>query len=202
MKTRFRILASVAAMATMLFASCATQPATEVGTRAEALDASAWEASTWISAVDAPVVTERKGDRAADGASWFVSTVKNEQAVTSAKWMTTSLGVYEIYVNGQSVGTEFLKPGFTDVRKTRRSFTYDITDAFKTSANAGEGFPYHLFINAENEAEFDEHIKTCKDLAFYDTGVSASYGDKLITLSTCEYTLSNGRFVVVAVRVS
>ena len=135
MKTRFRILASVVAM-TMFLASCATQPATEVGTRAEALDASAWEASTWISAVDAPVVTERKGDRAADGASWFVSTVKNEQAVTSAKWMTTSLGVYEIYVNGQSVGTEFLKPGFTDVRKTRRSFTYDITDAFKTAANA------------------------------------------------------------------
>ena len=120
----------------MFFASCATQPASEVGTRAEALDASAWEASTWISAVDAPVVTERKGDRAADGASWFVSTVKNEQAVTSAKWMTTSLGVYEIYVNGQSVGTEFLKPGFTDVRKTRRSFTYDITDAFRTAANA------------------------------------------------------------------
>ena len=135
MKTRFRILASVAAM-TMFLASCATQPATEVGTRAEALDASAWEASTWISAVDAPVITERKNDRAADGASWFVSTVKNEQAVTSAKWMTTSLGVYEIYVNGQSVGTEFLKPGFTDVRKTRRSFTYDITDAFRTAANA------------------------------------------------------------------
>ena len=135
MKTRFRILASVAAM-TMFLASCATQPATEVGTRAEALDASAWEASMWISAVDAPVITERKNDRAADGASWFVSTVKNEQAVTSAKWMTTSLGVYEIYVNGQSVGTEFLKPGFTDVRKTRRSFTYDITDAFKTGANA------------------------------------------------------------------
>ena len=121
---------------TMFLASCATQPATEVGTRAEALDASAWEASTWISAVDAPVITERKNDRAADGASWFVSTVKNEQAVTSAKWMTTSLGVYEIYVNGQSVGTEFLKPGFTDVRKTRRSFTYDITDAFRTAANA------------------------------------------------------------------
>lgn len=79
--------------------------------------------------------------------------------------------------------------------------TYEIIAVFKTSANAGEGFPYHLFINAENEAEFDEHIKTCKDLAFYDTGVSASYGDKLITLSTCEYTLDNGRLVVVAKRI-
>ena len=32
----------------------------------------------------------------------------------------------------------------------------------------------------------------------YDTGVDAEYGDKLITLSTCEYTYTNGRFVVVA----
>ena len=136
MKTKFRILASVAAMATMLFASCATQPATEVGTRTDALDASAWDASTWISAVNAPVVTERVGDRAADGASWFLSTIKNEQKVTSAKWMATSLGVFEIYINGKPVGNEFLKPGFTHALKTRRSFTYDLTDAFNKAADA------------------------------------------------------------------
>lgn len=33
---------------------------------------------------------------------------------------------------------------------------------------------------------------------FYDTGVSAEYGDKLITLSTCEYSRTNSRMVVVA----
>lgn len=137
MKRKFRILTSVAIAAVALFfASCATQTATEVGTKTDALDASAWDASKWISAADAIVLTDQNKGRAADGASWFVSTVKNEQKVVSAKWMTTSLGVYEIYVNGQSVGNEFLKPGFTDVRKTRRSFTYDITDAFKTGANA------------------------------------------------------------------
>ena len=31
-----------------------------------------------------------------------------------------------------------------------------------------------------------------------DTGVSAEYGDKLISLSTCEYSRTNGRLVVVA----
>lgn len=35
----------------------------------------------------------------------------------------------------------------------------------------------------------------------YDTGVDAKYGDKLITLSTCEYTYTNGRFVVVAKKI-
>ena len=137
MKARFNLLTSLAAIAfAVILTGCAAKPAAEVGKKVDALDASAWGASKWISAVDAPVVEERKGDRAADGASWFVSTVKNDQKVVSAKWMTSGLGVYELYVNGQRVGSEFLKPGFTDVRKTRRSFTYDITDAFKTGANA------------------------------------------------------------------
>lgn len=79
--------------------------------------------------------------------------------------------------------------------------TYQIIAVFKTSADVGEGFDYHLFVNAANEAEFDEFVDTCKELSFYDTGLTASYGDKLITLSTCEYTLSNGRLVVVAKRI-
>ena len=35
----------------------------------------------------------------------------------------------------------------------------------------------------------------------YDTGVDTEYGDALLTLSTCEYTYKNGRFVVVAKKV-
>lgn len=80
--------------------------------------------------------------------------------------------------------------------------TYEIIAVFKTSASVGEGFRYHQFINAETEEEFNEFVATCKRLAFYDTGVSAEYGDKLLTLSTCEYTLTNGRLVVVAKRVA
>ena len=128
------------AILALLFAACGTNPASESGKRVDALDASAWETSKWISAVDAPVIMGKTGDmknnRAADGASWFVSTVKNEQKVTSAKWMTAGLGVYEIFVNGQLIGEEFLKPGYTHYAKTKRSFTYDITDALKTEAGA------------------------------------------------------------------
>ena len=36
----------------------------------------------------------------------------------------------------------------------------------------------------------------------YDTGVDAEYGDQLLTLSTCEYTYTNGRLVVIAKKVS
>lgn len=110
--------------------------------RTEALDASSWDASVWISAADAAVVDGPvTGDtRAADGASWFVSTVRNEKDVASAKWMTTGLGVYEIYVNGRLAGDEILKPGFTHTGKTRRSFTYDISGAIDTKAGAENKF--------------------------------------------------------------
>ena len=37
-------------------------------------------------------------------------------------------------------------------------------------------------------------------MSLYDTGITPVYGDKLLCLSTCEYTNSEGRLVVVAVR--
>ena len=80
--------------------------------------------------------------------------------------------------------------------------TYKIFAVFKTSANLGEGFRYHQFVDAENEEEFNDFVATCKRLAFYDTGITPVYGDKLICLSTSEYTQSNGRLVVAAVRIT
>ena len=80
--------------------------------------------------------------------------------------------------------------------------TYKIYAVFKTSANIGEGYSYHQFVNAATEDEFNTYVKTVKDLAFYDTGITPVYGDKLIALSTCEYTLDNGRLVVCAVRIT
>ncbi|MGM9660964.1 MAG: class B sortase [Faecousia sp.] len=80
--------------------------------------------------------------------------------------------------------------------------TYKIFAVFKTSANLGQGFSYHKFVDAENAQEFNEFVSTCKELAFYETGITPVYGDKLICLSTCEYTLDNGRLVVAAVRIT
>ena len=80
--------------------------------------------------------------------------------------------------------------------------TYEIFSVFKTTATVGEGFKYHNMIDAESKEEFDQFIATCKDLSFYETGVTPVYGDKIICLSTCEYTLDNGRLVVAAVRIT
>ena len=80
--------------------------------------------------------------------------------------------------------------------------TYEILAVFLTTASQGEGFAYHMFVDAQSEEEFTEYVNTCKRLSFYDTGVEAAYGDSLITLSTCEYSQPNGRLVVVAKRIS
>lgn len=75
---------------------------------------------------------------------------------------------------------------------------YEIVAVFKTVAYSEDGFKYYHFVDAEDETAFDAFISQCKDLALYDTGVNAEYGDKLLTLSTCEYSRTNGRMVVVA----
>lgn len=59
-------------------------------------------------------------------------------------------------------------------------------------------FKFYKFINAANEDEFEDAMRNYKEKALYDTGVTAEYGDNLITLVTCAYHIDNGRFVVVA----
>ncbi len=136
MKTRILRRLPAAGFVVMALAGCSGSR--ENGKLTEALENTSWDVSEWISVVDAPVVTGTvvDGTRAADGANWFVSTLKNEKKVVSAKWMTSGLGVYELHVNGVTVGKEILKPGFTHYEKTKRSFTYDITDMLNTKEGA------------------------------------------------------------------
>ena len=131
-----KVATGIAMMAVM---ACGSHKSDEVGKRTDALDSELWNAAEWISVADAPVVTgpvTGNNERAADGASWFLTTLTNPRKVAAAKWMTTGLGVYQLYVNGKSVGREFLKPGFTHPEKTKRSFTYDITNVLSTKAGS------------------------------------------------------------------
>ena len=82
------------------------------------------------------------------------------------------------------------------------SHVYKIFAVFKTSGTDNVGFAYHQMADAKDEAEFNQFVATCKELAFYDTGITPVYGDKLLCLSTCEYTIDNGRFVFAAVRIT
>ncbi len=120
----------------MMWAALACNAQQTVGKLVEYHLGKPWNESVWISAKDAQVVTGKvvDGTRAADGASWFVSNPRNAKKVKRAIWKTTALGTYDLYINGQLVGDEVLKPGFTHFEKTKYSFTYDITKAFNKGA--------------------------------------------------------------------
>ena len=73
---------------------------------------------------------------------------------------------------------------------------YEIIAVFKTVAYIG--FKYYQYNNFNNEREFETFIKKCRELSFYNIETNINYGEKLITLSTCEYSQENGRLVVIA----
>lgn len=81
---------------------------------------------------------------------------------------------------------------------------YEIIAAFETQVyrENDTAFKHYNFLNAQSGTDFDEYITGIKALALYDTGVSAEYGDELLTLVTCAYHTENGQFVVVAKRTS
>ena len=63
-------------------------------------------------------------------------------------------------------------------------------------------FKYYQFLDASTPEEFDSHMNEMAKLSLYNTGVTATYGDKLITLSTCDRSEQDGRFVVVAKKIN
>lgn len=82
---------------------------------------------------------------------------------------------------------------------------YEIIAVFKSRVyyqDETDVFRYYYFINASNEDEFDYYINECKKASLYNIDESAEYGDQLMTLSTCDYSRKNGRFVVVAKKIS
>lgn len=137
---KIRFLGTLILLTSILSVASLSAQTMSAGKRTAALDGKLWAKSKWISAANAPVMNDIVNDnencRAADGASWFLSEIRNEKGVKSAVWMCTGLGVFDVFVNGNLIGEEVLKPGFTHVKKTRYSFTYDVTDVFKIGAGA------------------------------------------------------------------
>ncbi|MBR1930961.1 MAG: class B sortase [Lachnospiraceae bacterium] len=81
---------------------------------------------------------------------------------------------------------------------------YQVMYAFRSRVYSEEEivFKYYQFIDAVSVQEFDSNMQEMAAMSFYDTGVTAQYGDNLLTLSTCDYQEKNGRFVVVAKRIA
>lgn len=80
---------------------------------------------------------------------------------------------------------------------------YQVMAAFytKTSGDpAVDPLPYYEYAHITDEQQFQTYVSAVQNAALYQTGVKASYGDQLLTLSTCDNVTNDGRFVVVAVK--
>lgn len=68
----------------------------------------------------------------------------------------------------------------------------------KISEESDGTFKYYDFINADSKKAFKKYVENIKKLEAYDTGISLEYGDKLVTLSTCNSVEKDGRLFIVA----
>ena len=82
--------------------------------------------------------------------------------------------------------------------------TYQVMYVFRSKVYKEDeiAFKYYQFIDANGEVEFASHMQEMAEMSLYDTGVTAEFGDQLLTLSTCDYQETDGRFVVVAKKIS
>ena len=80
------------------------------------------------------------------------------------------------------------------------SYAYEIFAVIHTTvqADATDEFPFYRFVDAEAPEDFADYVSACQARALYDTGISAEYGDKLLTLSTCDNITDDGRLLVIA----
>ncbi|MCD7929356.1 MAG: class B sortase [Clostridiales bacterium] len=78
---------------------------------------------------------------------------------------------------------------------------YEVVAAFYYDMN-NDDFPYYQYTDLSDEAVFDEYMDGLALYNIYAGEIDAAHGDQLLTLSTCNYHTSDGRFVVVARRVA
>ncbi len=78
---------------------------------------------------------------------------------------------------------------------------YEVIAVVDTNSTGEHGFNYAEYINIDDETSFDTYITNLKDRSLHRIASTATYGDELLTLSTCDYTMKNGRLLVVAKRV-
>ena len=79
---------------------------------------------------------------------------------------------------------------------------YEIFAVFRTTLYKNNTFKYYQNIELDNEDDYTRFINKCCELSYYDTGIKPNYKEKLITLSTCDYTTENSRLVVVARKIA
>lgn len=79
--------------------------------------------------------------------------------------------------------------------------TYEVVAAFRTKSYFDDPNIFSIYTQQNlTKDQFEQFKAVIKELTKYKT-IDISYGDKFITLSTCSYYTTNGRFVVIAKKI-
>ena len=108
--------------------------------------------------------------------------------------MFAGLDIYKTY-NGYK-NHKYIK-FFTLIDDKTIENQYEVVGAYKVQPNTEVANILYGTTKFKDEEDFNKYKNTLKASSLYDTGANLSYGDKFITLSTCEYSQKNGRLVVV-----
>ncbi len=106
-------------------------------------------------------------------------------------------GALKYYINDETYYDEHpiieLESNFIQYKyKVFGMMVVDVEDTTDTQ------FEYWNIIDFKTEQEFYDYVNEVKRRTIRSTGVDVKYGDKLLTLSTCNSTVDNGRLVVCA----
>ena len=110
--------------------------------------------------------------------------VKNSQMFGDLEKYKTK----QFYNNHRIIGFETLD----------KKIEFEICFVIKTTAYSENSFKYYNYTDFYNEKEFAYFINQCKKYSIYETDIMPEYSNKLITLSTCEYSNKNGRLAIIA----
>ena len=108
--------------------------------------------------------------------------------------MFAGLDIYKTY-NGYK-NHKYIK-FFTLIDGKTIENQYEVVGAYKVQPNIEVANILYGTTKFRNVEEFNKYKNVLKNKSLYDTGANLKYGDKFITLSTCEYSQKNGRLVVV-----
>lgn len=101
---------------------------------------------------------------------------------------------------------EYLDPAYREAHPIVQFDTleeygdYEVMAVFAINA-ADPDNPLYRYISGANEEVFGEYVSYVQQHSAYDMGVTAEWGDHLLSLVTCEYTHKDGRLIVVAKKI-
>ena len=112
--------------------------------------------------------------------------------------MFAGLDIYKTY-NGYK-NHKYIK-FFTLIDGKTIENQYEVVGAYKVQPNIEVANILYGTTKFRNVEEFNKYKNVLKNKSLYDTGANLNYGDKFITLSTCEYSQKNGRLVVIGKKI-